>query len=207
VSLAYAWTTSTASRDIEAAFACAGFRATNNTHSLAPSVSVSYRVGRNLHTGLELSGISAQWFQSADSGTFLGEDIGGASYGVFASYAPMPAERHRWTYALGAGFDYYDATVESYFDPMLQAGYPKDQPRRATHKTEPTVGIQLRGSLEYWLVHDVSLQASVVGRWAAPIEVPEIALTHPLPDRNRLLPAHSLDLSSLHFQVAFGMRF
>jgi hypothetical protein len=206
VSLAYAWTFS-ASRDVVAAFEASRFLATNDSHSIAPSVSVSYRVGRHLHTGLELSGVSAPSFRAGDSETFLTETVGGQSYGVVVSYAPMPAERRRLTYALGAGLDYYDVAVEGYFDPMLHAGYPEDQPHRASRKTDHTFGLQLRGSLEYWLVHDVSLQASLVGRWAGPIEVPGIELTHPLPDRARSLLGHSVDLSSIHFQVGFGMRF
>lgn len=206
VSLAYAWTTAKASRDLEAAFAASGFPATNDSHSIAPSVLASYRVARQLHAGLELSGVSPQWFRAMDAGTFLTESVGGKSYGIVVSYAPMPTERRRLTYALGAGLDYYDVTVESYFDP-IDASYPEDQPDRASRKTDHTLGLQLRGSLECWLVHDVSLQASVVGRWSGSIEVPEITLIHPLPDRTRSLPGHSVSLSSLHLQVGFGMRF
>jgi hypothetical protein len=123
------------------------------------------------------------------------------------SYAPAPSERRRLTYALGAGLDYYAVTVESYFDPVLDSGYPEEQPLRASRNTHSMFGLQARGGLEYWLVSDVSLQVSLVGRWVRPIEFQGVALTHPQPGESRSLASHSVDLSSLQLSVGVGMRF
>jgi hypothetical protein len=119
----------------------------------------------------------------------------------------MPSELRRLTWTLGAGADYYSVSVENYFDPRLDTGYPEDQPFRFTHRRDHTFGLQLRGGLAYALVPDVSIKATVVGRWARPIEVPGIALTHPSPDHSKALVAHSVDLSSLQVSLGVAMRF
>jgi opacity protein-like surface antigen len=168
---------------------------------------VTYGIAGPFNTGVELSGIPGQWFRASDSGTYLTQLVSGQSYGVIVSYAPMPSESRRLTYALGAGLDYYSVTVESYFDPTLEGSYPEDQPFRASHRKDTTFGLQLRGGLEYALVPDVSLRVSLIGRWARPIEVPGVALTHPRPDLQRSLVAHSVDLSSVQVSVGVGMRF
>jgi hypothetical protein len=207
VSLGYALTTSAASRDIQAAFEDSSFPATNEHHPTAPSFSVTSGIAGPFNAGVELAGISGQWFRASDSGTFLTELVSGQSYGVIVNYAPMPSESRRLTYAVGAGLDYYSVTVESYFDPRLEGSYPEDQPFRASRMKDTTFGLQLRGGLEYSLVHDVSLRLSLIGRWARPIEVPGIALAHPLADQQRSLVAHSVDVSSVQVSVGVGMRF
>jgi hypothetical protein len=171
VSVRQAWTMSAASKDIQAAFDATAFSATNEQHSLAPSVAVTYRMGRRFNTGVELSGISAQWFRYGDSAAHLTESVGGRSLGLIVNYAPMPSARRRLTWALGVGVDYYSVDVENYFDEDFDAGFPEEQPSRFSRSTDSTYGVQLRGSLDYYLVHDVSIQLGVSGRWASPIEV------------------------------------
>jgi hypothetical protein len=207
ISLDYALTTSAVSQDIQAAFEASGLPATNQHHPTAPSLSVTYGISGPFSAGVELSGIPGQWFRASDPGTYLTQLVSGQSYGVIVNYAPRPSEHRRLTYSLGAGLDYYSVTVESYFDPSFEGPYPEDQPFRASRSKDPTFGLQLRGGLEYALVHDVSLRVSLIGRWARPIEVPGIALTHPRPDLQRSLVAHSLDLSSVQVSVSVGMRF
>jgi hypothetical protein len=207
VSLGYAWTASAASRDIQSAFEDSSFPATNEHHPTAPSFSVTFGIAGPFNAGVELSGIPGQWFRASDSRTYLTQLVSGQSYGVIVNYAPMPSEHRRLTYSLGAGLDYYSVTVESYFDPSFEGPYPEDQPFRASRSRDPTFGLQLRGGLEYALVPDVSLRVSLIGRWARPIEVSGVALTHPLPDQQRSLVAHSVDLSSIQVSVGVGMRF
>jgi hypothetical protein len=133
--------------------------------------------------------------------------VGGRSLGLIVNYAPMPSARRRLTWSLGAGVDYYSVGVENYFDEGYDAGFPEDQPSRFSRSTDSTYGLQLRGSLDYYLVHDVSIQLGVIGRWVSPIEVEGISLTHPSPDLSRSLAAHSVDLSSVHLSIGLGMGF
>lgn len=207
VSLAYGWTISAASRDIHAAFEDSGFPSTNARHPTAPSFSVTYGIVGPFSAGVELAGIPGLRFRGRDSGTSLSQNVSGQSWGVIMSYAPMPSERRRLTYAIGGGLDHYSVNVESYFDPTLAGSYPEEQPLRASRGRKHTFGLQLRGGLEYSLVHDVSLRASLIGRWARPIEVPGVTLAHPRPGQQRSLVAHSVDLSSIQVSVGVGIRF
>ena len=207
VSLRHAWTMSAASKDIQAAFDASALAGTNDQHSIAPSVAVTYRIGRRFNTGVELSGVSAQRFRFSDSAASLTESVGGRSLGLVVNYAPTPSARRRLTYSLGAGVDHYSVDVASYFDPAFQVDFPVVQPSRTSRSRHSPFGLQLRGSLDYYLVHDVSIQLSLSGRWVRPIEIEGISLTHPSPELSRSLAAHSLDISSVHLSIGVGMGF
>lgn len=163
VSLRHAWTMSAASKDIQAAFDESAFAATNEHYSIAPSVAVTYRLGRRFNTGLELSRLSAH-FRYSDSAAHLIEWVSGSSFGLVFNYAPMPSERRRLTGSLGAGVDYYPVNIEEYFDEGFEARFPEGQLSRFSRSADSAYGLQLRGSLDYYIVHDVSIQLSVSGR-------------------------------------------
>jgi hypothetical protein len=205
-SFGYAWTRSMAREDIREAFQSSGFNPTNPHHAIAPNLSLSYRINNRFNPGLELSGISAQEFESCDDEVHLSANLTGNSYSVIMDFTPYPLDNSSFDYAFGFGLDYYSVNVENYFD--LRAGnYTENEFSRFIHTTINKFGLLLRASLDYYIVKDVSIQFRLSGRLVKPIEIQEISITHPITNDHWRLIHHSVNLSAFYLSTGIGMHF
>ena len=206
ISIGYAWTKSMAMNDIKEAFKASEFYPTNPHHSIAPNLILSYRINNRFNPSLELSGISAQGFESSDSEVHLSANLSGYSTSLFIDYTPFPLNKSSFDYAFGVGFDYYSINVENYFD-LRGGNYTENDFSRFMHTTINKFDLLLRVSLDYYIVKDVSIQLKMSGRWVEPIEIQKISITNPITNHHRWLIDHSVNFSSFHFSTGIGMHF
>ena len=123
-----------------------------------------------------------------------------------ADYVLVPVDRmllSRFECAVGAGLSYNSLNVDgsvSSFDASAYGGNPSVY---AVNKG--LLGVNLRGSLDYYFSRNFSLQGRVQGRFIGAVEVPSVVLVNPNNGAGKILSRHFVDFSGMDFSL--GLRF
>ncbi|MDE3059022.1 MAG: hypothetical protein KGJ59_13810 [Bacteroidota bacterium] len=118
----------------------------------------------------------------------------------FMDYVTTPVDpmlTSRWEFAIGAGLGYSEMSV----DGDLDSHYGSEQQGSPSYYavSKNAVGINLRGSLDYYLSTNFSLQAKLEGRIIPAIDVPSVTY------KPITLNAHSVDFSGIDFSLGIGL--
>jgi hypothetical protein len=176
----------------------------DNTIPISWNINAEYRLADHLRLGFALSKIPKQKIAGIDKEY---EYAHGTSYSLLVEYVPVPVTRlltSRWEFAMGVGPAYNslsaDGTLSSSFGATIV-----HVPVVSFVTKKNTIGMHLRGSLDYYLWKSFSLQLKAEGKLIPSIDVPAISHTNPNNNEVKTLRQHDVDFSSIDFSL--GLRF
>jgi hypothetical protein len=209
VSLPLGWARSESADDVVRAMAASGLRAEDAHHSLVPVVTALWDVAGPLRIGAELSGVRGVDALAVHQWGRVSESVDGRVVSGIVGFGIRPSEGRRLVYSMGLGADYYAVEALAYFDQRQDSGLPPhaSQPNRSASAEASRWGVHARLSLERYLTSDVSLQFTVLRRWAEDILVPGIQIEDGTGTPVFEHPEHRVSLSAWRVDLGFGLRY
>lgn len=212
VSLGGGWMTSRANNDITDAFNASGFGGTvggwfgtihypvdHNTPSTW-NLATEYSLTDQFRLGLVWNRIPEQEISGKD---YEVEHARATSINFFADYVVLsvdPLLLSRYEFAIGAGLSYNWLSVDGRVSSVFGSAYGENPNVFAVDKE--VVGVNLRGSLDYYLSRNCSSQGRIEGKFVRAIEVPSVTHVNPYNSATKTLKRHSVDFSGLSFSLS-----
>jgi hypothetical protein len=215
VSLGGGWMTSRANNDIIDAFNASGFGGTvggwfgpthypvDHSSPFTWNLGTEYSLTDQFRLGLVWNRIPEQEISGKD---YEVEHARATSMNFFADYVVLPVDPQllsRYEFAIGAGLSYNWLSVDGTLSALFGSAIVNRPIAFAVSKG--VVGVNLRGSLDYYISRNVSLQGRIEERFIRAIEVPSVTHVNPYNSATKTLNRHSVDFSGLDFSL--GLRF
>ncbi len=215
VSLGGGWMKSRTNNDIIDAFNASGFGGTvggwfgptdypvDHSSPFTWNLGADYNLTNQFRLGLVRKKISEQEIRGKD---FEVEYARATSINFFADYIIFPIDPlllSRFEFAIGAGVSYNWLSVDGRVSSIFGFAYGENPNVFAVNKE--VVGVNLRGSLDYYLSRNFSLQCKLEGGFMPVIDVPSVTHVNPHDSTVKTLKGYSVDFSGLDFSI--GLRF
>jgi hypothetical protein len=164
-----------------------------------------YNLTHKFRLGLAVSKIPQQSIKGTD---YEYEYAHGTLYSLLVEYVPCPVSpllTSRLEFAMGAGLGYNALSVDGTLSAMFGSAIIERPVSFAAKKN--SIGLHLRGSLDYYISRNVSLQFKSEARFISSIDVPAVNHTNPYSNEVKTLKRHSVDFSAIDFSLDLRFHF